>query len=57
MQITPKSVPNWVYGLVTSKLATFYEIKYLMSIWDVLDLIEILVVQSSNQQICLDNRK
>ena len=37
-----------MYGLVAGQYATYYEIKYLMTIWDVLDLVEIMIVKESN---------
>jgi hypothetical protein len=37
-----------LYNLIVNKYATYYEIRELLDVWEVLDLIEIMVVCDSN---------
>ncbi|MEG1565323.1 MAG: hypothetical protein RR342_01095 [Bacilli bacterium] len=36
---------------MAKKYATLYEIRYLLNVWDVLDLYEIMIVNESNNNI------
>lgn len=49
-----KNVNNYIYLLVSDGLATYTDIRYRLSIWDVLDLIEIFTVKHSNELIRQD---
>lgn len=44
----PKNVADWEYSLIAGGYATMKEIRYEMSVWDVLDLIEVMTVKESN---------
>lgn len=44
-------------GLIVGKYATYAEIKTQLDIWDVLDLIELMIVTESNKKFALDNSK
>jgi hypothetical protein len=39
---------------VTGGYASYYEVKYKLTIWDVLDLLEIMTVKESNMNIYQD---
>lgn len=54
---TPPTVNTIVYQLVVSELATYYELKYKYSEWDILDLLEILTVKRNNEEIYKYNCK
>ena len=53
----PPTVNTIVYQLVVSELATYYELKYKYSEWDILDLLEILAVKRNNEEIYKYNCK
>ena len=48
-------VHPWIFGLISGQYATYYEIKYKLDIWDVLDLIEIMIIKASNTNLAMDN--
>lgn len=50
-----KQVNFWIFSLVSGGYATYTDIKYKLTVWDVLDLIEIMIVKQSNENILLDN--
>ena len=50
----PKNVSSWEYSLIAGGYATMKEIRYELSIWDVLDLIEVMIVKESNTLISRD---
>ena len=41
-------------GLIVGKYATYAEIKTQLDIWDVLDLIELMIVTESNKEFGLE---
>lgn len=43
-----------MYALVTSRLASYYEIKYQLSAMEVLDLVEVLILKSNQNKEILD---
>jgi len=47
-------VSPFVYALVTSRLASYYEIKYQLSAMEVLDLVEVLILKSNQNKEILD---
>ena len=52
--IKPIEVSSWLYSLIAGGYATYYEIKYKLTVWDVLDICEIMVVKESNMNIICD---
>jgi hypothetical protein len=46
-----------VFGLITTNLVSYYDLKYRLTVEDVLDLIEIMIVNESNKNIVYENNK
>ena len=46
-----------LYVLITNHLATYYELKYKYTIWEVLDLYEVEMVNLYNRYMILENKK
>lgn len=47
--IQPKGVHNIIYALVVDGLATYHDIQYVLTLDEILDLFEILIVKSENE--------
>lgn len=53
--IQPPTVHPWIFGLVSGNYARYSEIKNELSVDDVLDLVEIMVVKESNINLANDS--
>ena len=56
VQLHHADVHHVVYVIVTNKLATYYELCHVYTIWEVLDLYDIAMTTNYNKHVLLENK-
>lgn len=52
-----KTVHPMVYGLIVNKIASYYDVMHNYSIFDIIDLCEILIVKQENEAMYRESLK